>query len=495
MTYLRVPDVPFTDASVWTPELGYFAFQAPVFDDETGLLGHRERLRDDELSNATGAIKSRVLTIEDGLRPVRPASGRLVTVRTGRVLTADGLLVTVPQTVLQVADNATSFIYTTATGVVEAALIAPVVCEMIATVTTVNGEITSLVDSRAADIRLVLPQVSAIKVFGGTNTTDIVATQGQVFAEGIIYCRNFTVPAGITVTVDRYLKVICSGTFLVEGTIDVLPGLSPGAPTTGAIRANDTNLIASITAPGLGANGGSYPWAAGSQGTGGATGQAVARTNNLTRMMIGGGGDSGGTIIVEAVTVTIAGNGTINANGGHGIRGAAGANTAPGTQNTSDWCQIGGGGGGSGGLVYLSAYRAITVAATATVSVRGGDGGTGFVNTSDGTGVSMGGRPGGGGYMIMMAPLVNVSGANLVRTGGNFGTPAGQSATLLPGNVVRYTIANAAIGGAMGSGGGGGFGGIGGRATRTQDATFFYDTQIAAGDGQLVIRNFVPVGG
>ncbi len=492
--YLRVPDVPFTDASLWTPELGYFAFQAPVFDDEVGLLGHRQRILDSELSNQPGQLKDRFTRIADGLRPIRPATGRLVTIRSGVVTTADGLNVTIPQTVLQMPDTGTVTIFVDQNGVLSFAAVAPVICEVIATVTTANGEITNFIDYRDVAIRPVLPLVSAIKVFGGTNSIDVVASQNDNYRDGVIYCRDFIIPAGVTVSVDRYLKIVCSGTFRVQGTMVITAGLSPGVNPFGVIRANDMNLVTPNVAPGLGSTGRSYPWAAGGfSGSGGSAGQSQARQTTTTVWTVGRGGDSGGTLIVEAVNVEVTGNGSIQANGSDGAEGNCTLAVNPGFRNSTDYCQIGGGGGGSGGLVHLSAYRSITVAPTANIQVRGGTGGRGFVNASNGLGVSHGGRPGSGGYIVLMAPSINVSGANLDRSPGNHGEAVG--ATYTSANVIRYTPTQAHIGGALAGGNGGAYGGSSGGFSRTFDGTNFFDTFQPSEPGQLILRFFVPTGG
>lgn len=154
-----------------------------------------------------------------------------------------------------------------------------------------------------------------------------------------------------------------------------------------------------------------------SGGTGGRYGGfgGAAGYNSATRLIMGGGGGAGdhnnstlgattqgsggsGGALVMIRAGTIAGNGTINVNGGAGV-------TAPGTDAT--------GGGGAGGTVWIS-----TASGNAAVTVKalGGIG----ANSGDMNGSLETDGPGGGGGGGQL--LSNATGITFTSTGGAAGT-------------------------------------------------------------------------
>ena len=221
------------------------------------------------------------------------------------------------------------------------------------------------------------------------------------------FFNNITIEAGQTLTVPAGTMILCSGSFVNNGTLVV---------TTGAVG-NGTDFLAaspSSSGPRFSAHPGDSYGAAtlgefGNNGVadpttlrGGRGGfgipQPVAKIS-FGQFRIGGGagagavaGGVGGGLVKIYCNGTITNNSNINANG-----------------------ENGGGsiGGGGGGIVILASNTVVDNTA-GIISVTGGSGG----NDSSISGASGGG---GGGIVIMMSPSAPIPGTTVV-TGGTAGT-------------------------------------------------------------------------
>lgn len=447
-----LPNTPFTEGDDWTPELAYMAFNSPVFDDQPGYLGHRSKLTDAELSDSAGQIKPRLEAIEDAFK-VSVESGLTLRHQAGSVTMPNGGLESKPAGLVVAPDNTTSYVYISPGGNVRCATDPPTIRLLLAKVVAVSGSVSTIEDLRHPATRQLAPIASAVKSFGGSNRTDKVCTAGEVFDQGLYYYQDFTVPAGITITVDKWAKIYCSGNVTINGSVNVTVMASGAAPYSTWVGAGNVGGL-----PGSGAGGGSgssafggspYPYGAQSFGSGGGLGFANGSTGSAVNF--GAGGRGGGGLWIEAAG-TILVTGSIFAKGGSAFAGSISSGTA----------RISGSGGGSGGLVLLSSLLSVTVTASAAIDVRGGNGGNGTNNM--GSGNAGGGGGGGGGYVVLISPANNATGATILLNGGALGAEADLG------------------GGGLGGGGGGGFGGSGGH-------------QSAGSAGKLIVRPFVPIGG
>ena len=239
-----------------------------------------------------------------------------------------------------------------------------------------------------------------------------------------IYCINFTINSGITLTTNGY-NIYCSGTFTNNGTIITGSYLQPwdGPPT------NYPNSYG-----GSGGGGGSSS-GVGSGNSGGAGSTPAAPTlsnsliyswksNNLLNYLAGGpGGGAGGSIMggsgsfgIYIQAYSIINNGTISSNGNNALSdgpaatdaiGFAGGSTLAGgggggaSSGTSNQYPCGGGGGA--GAILLSYQSSLTIG---TITATGG---TGYL--VDGYG---GGNGGNGNimeyqYTTQPIPVVNIA--------------------------------------------------------------------------------------
>lgn len=445
------PAVPFSSGDDWSPEVATLAFNQ-VFDDQTQYLGHRPRIADTDLSNTTGQIKQRVAAIEEAFK-VTVDSGRVLRYQSGVVRLPDGSNLTVASALVTAPDNTTSFVYINQTGSVICDTNPPAIRVLLARVITASGAVSTIEDLRHPALRIVQPIVSAIKVFGGSNTTDKTCTANEVLDQGFYYFRDFIVPPGISVTVDKWAKFFCSGQVDIQGTINITQISAGAAQYSTGVSAAQGN-IGGLTGSGIGAGSGSgagggsaYPYAAQPYGSGGGLGFANSSSNGS--VTFGNAGKGGGGLWIEAAG-SVSVSGSILAAGGS----ASAATIVSGSVNAS------GAGGGSGGLVYLSSLKAVTVTATATIDVRGSAGAAAVSNIT-GQGAN-GGSGGGGGQVVLVSPSNNTTGATILLAGGAVGANAGTAPNL-------------------GGGGGGGFGGQGGQ-------------QVAGSVGKLIVRPFVPIG-
>lgn len=427
-----LPNTPFTDGQDWTAAYANQAF-AQVFDDQTQYLGHQARLTDDSLSNAAGNIKDRLAAIEAPLK-VSVASGLTLTYTAGSIRLPSGAVAALASGLIAVANNATSFVWVNASGVVETGLVPPAIRLLLARVVTVGGVVSSLEDSRSLTLRAVAPVAGSIKVFGGSNVADKTCTNNEAFDDGFYYYRDFIVPAGVSITVDKYAKIVCSGKIDIAGTITVsqatqgATGLSTGCVATLNLGGGSgTGIGAGSGSSGTGGSSNSY--AVQPHGSGGGGGiMSGTGSGQFSK-----GGNGGGGLWLEA-SGTISVSGSIIAKGTNATIGVVLTGTL----------MLSGGGGGSGGLVYLASLISVTLTSTCSIDVRGGNGANGVNNT--GSNRAVGGGGGGGGWLVIAAPVVNTTGSTVLLTGGSVGTDAGTGAAQGGG-------AGAGYGGAGGNGG------------------------------------------
>lgn len=443
-----LPNAPFAEGDEWTPELAYLAFNAPIFDGQTQYLGHRVKIQDNELDDNANSLKGRLGAIENGLR-VSVVSGLNVSVASGSIRLPDSATnQSVPTTQVSVLDNATSFVFLDALGTVKVSLNPDAIRIMLARVVASAGAISLVEDLRNLAAREVRPIASAIKVFGGSNTTDKVATQNEVFDQGFYYYRNFTVPAGVSISVDKFARFFCSGNIVIDGTVVVSPISSGAAPSNTPASYGGGLSGAGIGAGSGSSNSGGYAYSFGAQPYGSGGGLGFSAGTGV--IGYGFGGRGGGGLWLEAAGV-IEIRGLVAANGEDGQGGSILSGTA----------SISGSGAGSGGTCVLSSLRSVTVFPAATILLKGGRGGNAANNISGAS--AMGGSGGGGGQLVLQSPNNNISGATIDTSGGARGTDIGTT----PSN--------------LGGGCGGGNGGQGG-------------WQSAGAIGKTILRNFVPIG-
>jgi hypothetical protein len=251
---------------------------------------------------------------------------------------------------------------------------------------------------------------------------------------------DFTVPAGVTLTVPSGTVIHCTGTFTNAGTIIVSAG---GRDVS---RFAESGRVASNAR------------SSGQESAGGAGGAALALGVSRSLLRIGLlsagngyrdsgeiGGDGGGnfTVICQGAIVN---RGEIRANGfdaGGSFRG-----------------------GGGGGYIVLASRTSISN--TGSLVAKGGNGGSLQATDSNSTGHGPGGG-GGGGVVHMCAPSIGETGTIDV-SGGNGGAAGG------PGSVTGLLY--------LGGGGGGGSGGAGGAGGAVNPGDIGDDSVAAASDGE-----------
>jgi hypothetical protein len=301
------------------------------------------------------------------------------------------------------------------------------------------------------------PQSRAIRVYGGQAANDITITANTTLG-GRVPCRNFTVAAGVVISVPSgYLEIVASGTVSIAGTINVSSLIAGGFGFAGSV-VGGYYFAESGRGPGGGGGHNSaalpaYSWAASPFGSGGASGFGTAGAGATGIIALSKGGFGGGSFVADAALgITI--SGAINCPGAAATQG-----TITGGAGV---IVLAGGGGGTGGSIRLGSLTSIVATASAQLNVQGGAGGTGnALNYSPNT--AFGGGGGGGGWLICQAPIVNLTGSTVLLNGGNAGVNFGSGA--------------AGVGGSIG----GSFGGVGGSGPQM------------GGIGQQVIENYTPV--
>ena len=270
--------------------------------------------------------------------------------------------------------------------------------------------------------------------YGNASQGDVVATASTnifiLVPSGDFEFRNFTVDPGVTLTVPSGTILRCTGTFTVDGSIQVDVG------TFGSTSHSSFNGPAgqgNSAAPA----GDATPTAIGSGGRGLSSGQAAEL---LDPGPFGGG--AGGSSSASA----IGGGGNGGDGGGAFTALAAGALSVAGNIDAGGTAGGVNAGGGAGGIVILASRSSIDV--SGVVAARGGKGGD--TTISSGHDYVAAGGGGGGGIVNLVSPAITVAGSVLVNPG-NGGHGAAEPA-------VPSTRGGGGGGGACG--GDGGHGGV-----------------------------------
>lgn len=198
---------------------------------------------------------------------------------------------------------------------------------------------------------------------------------------GLKQYRSVFIPAGVTVSVDKYVRICCQGAFINLGNINASgtggAGGAGGIGNTG--NPNATSGFVGATAPyGRGGAGGAG-FAGGAVGAGGMTNYGLYDTSNTILeseiIVYGAGGSGGGAYADESEKA----NGGSGGNGGGGIRLTCasfkntGSFISNGNNGNAGESYAGGGGGGNGGVVIIVTFINL---ATGTITVNGGAGNT-----------------------------------------------------------------------------------------------------------------------
>lgn len=409
------PNDPFYDGQRIYAEM-LTAMANPVFDDQTQYLGHLAKIVDSSLSDNPTAIKARLVGYEDAFKCV-VSSGLVINV-TGGFLVSDTASYTVANTSVTAPNDATSYIWLSGNGVVNISTLPDVVSVVIAKVIASSGTITSLVDYRDLGSKRLQTNAKNTLVFGGQHSTDLICTAGQTLSDGLYYCRDFIVPAGITVNISQYAVIHCSGKANIAGTINVST-LAFGA--TGISSFSNSGFIPSRPGVGLGTYGGAVGWGIQNYGSGGQSGAFSNYGNlNISAITMGNGGSGGGGLHIRAAK-GIDVSGTINAPGGNGQ--ASSVSNTSGQSTTIQVC-ISGSAGGSGGVITLASPSYVNIESSAALAVPGGNGGNaaGSLNTNVYSGMA-GGGGGSGGWIVALCPVGTFSNAstNINLAGGASG--------------------------------------------------------------------------
>jgi len=282
-----------------------------------------------------------------------------------------------------------------------------------------GDEVTNIVEPA-----LTLPSGPSIYGDGSAGARTISAD--TTLAEPNPQFTDFTVSAGVTLTVESGTVIRCTGTFRNDGTIVVGFG-AEGSDQRGfggldvSYTPAEAGVALRAPAPGeYGDNAGIRIGGVGGIGVSEYQARMILRPGPKAGSGSGGAysapGKRGGGSLVVLARVSVHNGGVIAADG----------------EDASTRC-----GGGAGGIVILAS--ADSVANTGTINANGGDGGANDTFAGRGGG-------GGGGIIHFLAPTVNNGAANV--HGGQGGAAAG--------NVTQSPRQGGGGGGACGGAGGDG---------------------------------------
>lgn len=214
---------------------------------------------------------------------------------------------------------------------------------------------------------------------------------GNTTISGLKQYRSVFIPAGVTVSVDKYVRICCQGAFINLGNINASgtggAGGAGGKSSEGGRDAtNATNGFVGATAPyGMGGAGGAgnnynnYIVA----GAGGMTNYGMYYASNTILeseiIVYGAGGSGGGAYVLNDGENLVRTDGGVGGTGGGGIRLTCasfknnGSITSNGNAGSAGGSGAGGGGGGNGGVVIIVTFINL---ATGIITVNGGAGNT-----------------------------------------------------------------------------------------------------------------------
>lgn len=283
----------------------------------------------------------------------------------------------------------------------------------------------------------------SVRVYGDGSAGEKTVSVSGIFNDSNPQYANFTVAAGVTLTVQSGTVIRCTGSFTNHGTIQVLAALRDQP------RFSENGLRTTSGKSG------------GQEAPGGAGGSALAEGvvksflrpglsggGNGYRSQAQSGGDGGGNFSVITKEEIV--------NGSTGVISADGEDAASS-----------GNGGGGGGLIILASAE--SVSNLGTIRAQGGDGGALQATDPDLTGYGPGGG-GGGGIVHLIAPTIAQSGS--IDLSGGAGSAAGGA-----GGITGV--------GYIGGGGGGASGGDGGDGGTVNPSNIGNNSTTAGADGGI----------
>nr|DAN61090.1 MAG TPA: hypothetical protein [Caudoviricetes sp.] len=196
---------------------------------------------------------------------------------------------------------------------------------------------------------------------------------------GLKQYKSVFIPAGVTVNINRFVKIKCQGAFINLGTITVNNRVTSGG-SSDSVGQSGTCSVGGAGGSGDRGNDGAAGGALlgnldisqdityyGAAGGGGGQGAYVNEDGTGSGSYGGVGGAGGGSICILANSVRITGN--ISATG------------AAGGRSSNAVYEGGGGGGGGGGCIIIVAN---SIKNSGTLSVAGGAGGAGHQSGATG---------------------------------------------------------------------------------------------------------------
>ncbi len=301
-------------------------------------------------------------------------------------------------------------------------------------------------------------------IYGDGSAGDRVISSDDYFDEIYFQFKNFTIEAGVKVTVPNGTVIRCTGTFTNNGILEVEPNYGTPYAIGSGVRFHSIPPH-----PGIGSTGAQNGYVSDDSGSSipgayGGGGLRIGEARNLLHPPLVAGGQGGATLswgrpgggsltIIAQDAISIGTTGSILVNGYDPLP------------------RVGAGSGG--GVLILASRTVVKLAAGASLEAKGSSG-QGAENNAGATG------GGGGGLIHILAPLVDDDGAQLDVSGG----AAGSQGT--PGMIT----ANPRSGGA----GGGGSCGSGGRGASVDNTTDSSDQAEAGGDGCVFKTDVDPTG-
>jgi hypothetical protein len=254
------------------------------------------------------------------------------------------------------------------------------------------------------------------------DNSQLTFVTGKLNVAGALTLKNTsTLTHAVSTTTTSYQLEVQAASIIIDSAskIDVtgkgyLGGWISGNSGNGMTRDPATGLP-TITGGSYTQNGGTYGGLGGITNTGGTVNASYGDLMNPDEVGSGGGGaynnsgypggNGGGLVKITAGTLTL--NGSIIAEGGK--------------SPTSNYA-----GGGSGGGVLINVY---TLAGSGTISAKGGDGSTN----------NQGGGGGGGGRIAIYYDAMTLPTANIITSGGKYGSGATASYNGADGTIYYYT--------------------------------------------------------
>jgi len=382
------------------------AINNPVFVDTPDDDGEIAKITNASLSTASGQLLPEWQTFRDTLL-VTAGTGLNANYTAGVVTLATGAQQAIAAGNVSLTASTTNWVFVNASGAVAVSTSVPLLGVVLASVVT-----TATVVSTVTDLRPrfeVKPIQESIKLIGGNGgdgsfATGVVSTANPsgltsiTLDREVYFFSSFTVNSGHTVTLSSGLtRIYCSGSVTINGTLTGSIFLRGGPnQAEGGFIGSGASYLNELTGLGIGANRGQvYTWEAQPYGSSGAAASFQLGGTGQTTTLTGGIGGSGGPgIFIEAAGgIIIGAAGVINANGGNAQQATI----------TNAFLSVGPASGGSGGIVHLSSL--FSIVNNGTINVRGGNGADAQRGASATLDV-FGGRAGGGGWTVFIAPTI-----------------------------------------------------------------------------------------